>query len=78
MQIDSLSPSLLEFAISHLEHDYTHAKEYILAHAHQLYKKKQYSLLFLDKLNYFDSFKELVLLLAYIMTMGFMINPIGY
>lgn len=60
MQIDSLSPSLLEFAISHLEHDYTHAKEYILAHAHQLYKKKQYSLLFLDKLNYFDSFKELV------------------
>lgn len=39
MQIDSLSPSLLEFAISHLEHDYTHAKEYILAHAHQLYKR---------------------------------------
>lgn len=51
MQINSLSPSLLEFAISHLEHDYTHAKEYILAHANQLYKKKQYSLLYLDKLR---------------------------
>ena len=59
-KIDSLSLSLLEFAIIHLEHDYSHAKKYILAYTRLLCDRKRYPLMYLDKLDYFDNIDELL------------------
>lgn len=59
LEIDSLSASMLEFAISHLEHDYTHRKQYILSLVHKQSKERRVSLTYLDKLNYFEKEEEL-------------------
>lgn len=56
---DSLSSSLLEFAIINLEHDYSHSKQYILALANIQSKKNCVNLSYLNKLNYFENSKEL-------------------
>ena len=59
-QIESLNYDMLEFAIAHLEHDYSHAKQYIMIHTRLLHKKRCASLGYLDKLNYFESIDELI------------------
>lgn len=62
--ITKLSVPLLEFAIENLEHDYSHAKEYILMHAQVLSKDNLYSLSLLDKLNYFDNVDDLIYVIS--------------
>lgn len=59
-QIESLDRAMLEFAIANLEHDYSHAKRYIIAHTRLLHKKRCASLGYLDKLNYFENIEELI------------------
>lgn len=56
---DSLSIPLLEFAISNLEHDYTHCKQFILALTRIQYKQNRVNLAYLNKLYYFDDAEEL-------------------
>lgn len=63
-QIESLDRAMLEFAIAHLEHDYSHAKRYIIAHTRLLHKKSCASLGYLDKLNYFESIEELIFVVS--------------
>lgn len=56
---DSLSVPLLEFAISNLEHDYSHCKQYILALTKIQSKRHCVNLSYLNKLYYFESAEEL-------------------
>lgn len=63
-QIELLDRAMLEFAIENLEHDYSHAKRYIIAHTRLLHKKRCASLNYLDKLNYFDSIEDLIFTLC--------------
>ena len=56
---DSLSPHLLEFAISNLEHDYSHSKQYILALSKAQCARNCINLSYLNKLSYFDNPDEL-------------------
>ncbi len=56
---DSLSAPLLEFAISNLEHDYSHCKQYILALTRIQSKKNCVNLSYLNKLCYFENAEEL-------------------
>lgn len=63
-QIANLSVPLMEFAIDNLEHDYSHAKKYILMHAQALSKDNLYSLVYLDKLNYFDNIDDLIYVIS--------------
>jgi len=63
-QMVQLSVPLLEFAIDNLEHDYSHAKKYILMHAQALSKDNLYSLNYLDKLNYFDNIDDLTYVIS--------------
>ena len=62
--IESLNEAMLTFAIAHLEHDYSHAKQYILAYARLLYAKRRYPLQYLDRLNYFDNLGELIFVIG--------------
>lgn len=61
---DSLSSSLLEFAISNLEHDYSHCKQYILALSRIQNKRNCVNLSYLNKLFYFDNEDELIYICA--------------
>lgn len=58
-QIDTLDIPMLEFAICNLEHDYSHCKQYILAHAKLQNKRGQVSLELLDRLQFFEDPQEL-------------------
>ncbi|HHY28170.1 MAG TPA: hypothetical protein GX523_15760 [Desulfitobacterium dehalogenans] len=59
LEIDSLTAPMLEFAISNLEHDYTHCKRYIIALSRIQNRKNRLNLTNLDKLNYFEEAEEL-------------------
>lgn len=59
-KIETLDCAMLEFAITHLEHDYSHAKRYIIARTRLLHKKRCAPLGYLDRLNYFDNIEELI------------------
>lgn len=56
---DSLPVSLLEFAITNLEHDYSHCKKYILMLMRVQKPKNCINLAYLNKLSYFDNANEL-------------------
>lgn len=58
-QIDNLEYPLYEFAISKLEHDYSHCKQYILAYAKLSSRKRKVPLDYLDKLQFLDEAKDL-------------------
>lgn len=57
--IGELNVPMLEFAITHLEHDYSHSKRYIIALAQLESRKNRLSLNHLEKLNYFENSDEL-------------------
>ena len=56
--IDELNPAMLEFAIAHLEHDYSHCKRYIITLTQLESKRNRFNLNHLEKLNYFDNSNE--------------------
>lgn len=75
-QIESLDAALLTFAISNLEHDYSHAKKYILAYVRTLQKKRQYPLQYLNQLNYFDCADELLFVVGIYYDCGIYDKPL--
>ncbi len=74
-QIEMLDSSLLEFAISHLDHDYSHSKKYIMAHARKNTKKRYLSVEYIDKLNYLENFEEFIFVLTLYYNLGIYDKP---
>lgn len=74
-QIKTLNASLLEFAISNLEHDYSHRKEYILALAELQNRHNHVPLNHLDKLSSFDDCKELIFVVGQYYNCGIYDKP---
>ena len=56
--INELNAPMLEFAIAHLEHDYSHSKRYIIALAQLESRRNRFNLNHLAKLNYFENCDE--------------------